>query len=407
MNPATLLVKKKNTRQLLEYLFNNGETSRVALAKAMDLSTATVTNLVTELMEQGLVYESRQESSAAGRKTHLLTFSKDIAYVITCSLIEIEEDYIRISLTDLCGNVLKEDGFHGNFYVSDTHTEVHLITEIISMIRSFMNTLSPSETAKICGIGICIGGMVDSSQLISVPTMNWRNLNLVTPLHSTFQVPVYAEGVTRIKALYELRWLDPSEKNVIYLNLSTGIGLVHFFNGKMIRGAYGIAGEIGHMSMNPDGPKCYCGNTGCFEQYCGMLRIMKKVGDILPQLDPSDRLYELVVKEKRPLTPKLVFQAFNEGSLAVYQQMHDVSRYLGAGLASIQNIYDPDKIVLSGYVDGEDDQVIRSAIIEARYRMVNRFGREIKVTRAHLKPEQTTVAIAMFVASRYLDELTK
>lgn len=405
MNPVTLSAKIKNTRKILDYIINNGETSRITLASALGLSTGTVTNIITGLIQQGLVYESRQESSSAGRKTTLLQFNGKRALIVTCIFKDPADCSIELAIQDLLGNTVCSEDIPCTLYVNTEHTEVMLIKEIITYIQTFINKQPDNIRRLLCAVGLCIAGMVDSNQLIYAPVFNWSHINLVTPLGASLHLPVYAEGITRIRALYELRWLDVSEKNVIYLNLSTGIGMVNFFNGKMIRGRTGIAGEVGHISLNPSGPRCYCGNCGCFEYYCGMSQILERVKYCLDKIDKNDVLYDLTVNQKKPVSPALVFEAWQKGSLVIYQLLSSVSKYLGAGLTTIYNIYDPDHIVLSGYADGLDGPIIEDAIIDAKSRIINKFSRELNITRARLKPEQESLATALFVTSKYLDSL--
>jgi predicted ArsR family transcriptional regulator len=101
MNPAAFAARQKNERHIIEYVVNSGETSRVELANALGLSTATVTNIVTDLLDKNLLYESRQAKSTVGRKTTLLKFNGELFYVLT---VEINADnYLSVSITDLDG----------------------------------------------------------------------------------------------------------------------------------------------------------------------------------------------------------------------------------------------------------------------------------------------------------------
>lgn len=411
MNPGILKVKQKNTRDILEFIIGEGETSRISIAKALRLSTGTVTNIVTELIEQGLVCEAGQEHSSAGRKTSILRFNDKKAYLVTSCFEHIGNekicDNIHLALCDLLGNIVSSRNLTLDINVRPENSDVIIIKNIISAIKEFIEEQDVRISSQIFGVGLCVGGMVDANQFIDAPASGWTHYNLVNPLRAALHLPVYAEGITRIKALYELRWLDESEKNVIYLNMSTGIGMVNFFNGKMVCGRTGIAGEIGHISLDINGPKCFCGNNGCFEYYCGLTNIIKRAEQLRDVLDESDVFYSLAEEADWNITPELLFKARDQGSLAIYQLFNDVAKYLGAGLATIYNVFDPDHLVLSGYADGLDDAVINNALIEAKSKIINKFSREMKVSRAHLKTNQESVAkaIALFVTEKYLDSV--
>lgn len=118
------------------------------------------------------------------------------------------------------------------FTISESFSESDMLKGLIAALRAFIAEQSSSTQAALCAIGICIHGMVNCRQTVDTPILNWKNVNLTIPLQAALHLPVYVEGVTRVKALYELRFIDLQEKNVLYLNLSSGVGAVNFFNGK-------------------------------------------------------------------------------------------------------------------------------------------------------------------------------
>lgn len=266
-----------------------------------------------------------------------------------------------------------------------------------------MQELSSDMRQSLCALGICVGGIVNAHRTIDMSRENWNNVNLAAPLSAALQLPVYVEGVTRIKALYEIRYVDVSEKNVIFLNFSTGVGMTSFFDGKMVQGRQGLAGEVGHISLDIHGPQCYCGNYGCFEQFCGMDNILKCISTLCN--DSEDVLYDIVVRKKTPITPRLLFLAHRMGSLAVHNLLCSVAEYLGAGIASIINIYDPDRIIISGYVHGEDDFLINRAISRARSRIINSFDRNVIISRARLESDNLHLPTSALVLKSVLERL--
>ncbi|HIS04154.1 MAG TPA: ROK family transcriptional regulator [Candidatus Pullichristensenella avicola] len=406
MNPVVLVEKRKNALGILNYLIDNGEASRQILSNELKLSSGTVTNIVTELLEKKLILESRQLRSAIGRKSTLLQFNWNLHNIITASIAVDVSDAVRLAVTNLEGEILAEESVQCDLRISETRSEFEVIKNIIDIFRGFFNQQLPDIQNSINAIGICIGGMVhapqntDSVQTIDLPLYNWYNVNLISPLSAALQLPVLIEGVTRIKALYEMRFIDPSERNVVFLNLSSGVGMVNFFNGKMVLGKYGIAGEIGHISLNIHGPKCFCGNNGCFEQYCGMNNILNRIPSMLS--DKSDILYDMVVQRHLPISPEMLFTAHKDGSLEAHRLLYEVSEYLGMGLATIINIYDPDRIILTGYLRGQDDFIMDRAISYARSRIVKSFDRNITISRSNLKDENHFLPISAFVLKNLL-----
>lgn len=400
MNPATLAARQKNERRILEYVVINGETSRVALANALGISTATVTNIVTNLMERNLLYESRKDRSAAGRKTTLLKFNGNLLYILTLEFLV--DNTIKLSVCNLIGDLLASETVSCQMTVTEACTHSQVLKNIFCVITRFLQNQPEHIRDNVKLIGLCLHGMVNAAQTFDAPSLNWKNFNLSKSLQAAMGMPVYAEGVTRIMANYEMRFIDPAEKNVIFLNLDNGIGMVHFFNKKMITGRTGIAGEVGHISLNIHGPRCYCGNRGCFEYYCGMDSILKRAEKLLTEENKLDTFYDMVINQKLPLTPELLFRAQAQGSLLIHDLLCSVSEYLGMGLANLYNIYDPDRIIVATEPPLPDNFILENAKNEARSRIVNQFSREIVISGAHLSGRSCHRAISDFVLWKYL-----
>ena len=399
MNPAAFAARQQNERRIIEYIVVNGETSRVTLAHTLGLSTATVTNIVTDLLERNLLFESRQEKSTVGRKTTLLKFNGDLHYILT---VEVNtERYINLAITNLVGNLLTSQTIPCQIEVTEDCPKTQVLKNIINALTTFLNAQPEAVQKKVKMLGLCLHGMVNAAKTFDIPGLNWKNLNLTMPLQVAMGMPVYAEGITRILANYEMRFIDPSEKNVLYLNMSTGIGMVHFFDRKMVMGRTGIAGEVGHISLNLHGPQCYCGNRGCFEYYCGMNFVLQRAEKLLTEENKSDPFYDMVVNQKLPLTPELLFRAQRAGSLLIHELLCSVSEYLGVGLANLYNIYDPDRIIVSMPPEADSNFLLENAKIEARSRIVN----QLNISNAHLNGSQIHRAISDFVLCQYLDSL--
>ncbi len=403
MNPAAYEAKRLNTRRIADYIISNGETSRIAISKDLGISTGTVTNIITDLMNMGLVYESGIRKNAVGRNSMILSFRSDIRYCVNAELRCTDE--MMLSVTDFSGREIDSLTVDCQLTLSPDRKETDVIKDIISIIKDFISGQSDQVRKKIFALGLSIEAAIRFDSSIYAPHSNWADMSLIIPLQAAINIPVFAEGVTRVKALYEKRFFDQSEKNVIYLNLASGVGMANFFNGKMVTGRTGIAGEIGHVSLNANGPECYCGSHGCFEYYCGMRSILKRAEELMKTVDHDDVFYDMAVRKHMPVTPEMLMEARNGGSLIIHELMCDVADYLGAGLAAIYNIYDPDRVIISGYVDDMDSFIIGSALNVARSMIVDRYNREMKVSRAHLKNSELHTAISSFVLSKYLDSV--
>ena len=409
MNPPNLSPRRKTMRRILDYMVIHKEVSRSTLAEALSLSAATVTNLTAELLEKQLLVEGRQTQAAVGRKTTYLKFNGDLQYILTLSFEKREdtspptERSLGLSVCNLLGDVLSSASFDCDLVVTDTRSAVHVLQTLIGIIRQMLDWQPDAIREKIAAIGVCFNGLINADHTLSLSLYNWNNLNLAAPLQAALGIPVYVDGITHIKALYEMRFLDPAEQNVLYLNLSTGIGMAHISEGKLLVGRHGLAGEVGHISLNLFGPPCYCGNRGCFEQYCGAYSLLEQASALLTEEHSQDVFYQLA--QTQPLTPQLLIQAWKQGSLLISELLRKAAVYLGAALTTLCNIYDPDRIIIASYLGDGDDALIDLAKMEAKSRIVNTFGRELIISRDHLDQTQLHRATCAFVLSHHMDLL--
>lgn len=401
MNPATSAIRLKNERDIIDYVISNGEASRVTLAAALGLSTPTVANIVSDLIEKNLLFEARREKSVAGRRTALLQFNGDLHYVLT---VEIAMGLV-VSVCNLIGDRLVSETIPCELKITETCSAAQVMKNIASSLSDFLQRQPEELQQRIKMIGLCPHGMVNSESTVDSILLNWRNFNLAKALEARMQIPVFIEGITRVLALYEMRHTSSLEKNILYLNISAGIGMVQFFDRKMVMGKTGIAGEIGHMTLDIRGPRCYCGNRGCFEYYCGMEYVKQRAQELLSEENKSDPFYHMAVVQKRPVTLDLLLEAQQEGSLIVHELLKSVAEYLGAALATLYNAYDPDRIIIAMEHNSERNFLLESAKAEARSRVVNQFTRELNITEAHLKISELHRAISTFALKKYLDTL--
>ena len=409
MNPPNPSPRRKTVRRILDYMSVHGEVSRSTLAEALSLSSATVTNLVTELLEKNLLVEGRQTQAAVGRKTTFLKFNASLRYILALSFEKRSdtllptERCLKLTVCDLLGNPLSDTVCDCDLVVTDTHSEAAVLQDLICIIRRTLDNQPAHVREKIAAIGVCFNGLINADHTLSLSLYNWNNLDLAAPLQASLGYPVFTDGITHIKALYELRFLNPSEQNVLYLNMSTGIGMAHISEGKLLTGRHGLAGEVGHISLNVFGPPCYCGNRGCFEHYCGPYSLLEQAAAMITPEREQDVFCRLL--KDNPLTPQLLLQAWKQGSLLISELLRTVATYLGAALANLYNVYDPDRLVIASYLGEGDDALIDLAKMEAKSRIVNTFGRELNISRDHQQHSQLYRATCAFVLSNIMDTL--
>ncbi|HUI67974.1 MAG TPA: ROK family protein [Nitrospirota bacterium] len=202
--------------------------------------------------------------------------------------------------------------------------------------------------SKVFAVGVGAPGviLVDKGVVVKSPNFpDWNNLPLKAELEKALNIPVFIENDANAAALGE-KWRGAGRniRSMIHITLGTGVGGGIILDNKIWHGADGMAGEIGHMTLIPDGRPCTCGNTGCLEMYASARGIVQSFREELErQKLPAPETLKNVTSEK-------VYQAAREGDAAARRVMKDMGRMLGIGIASLINIFNPERVVIGGGV---------------------------------------------------------
>jgi glucokinase len=218
----------------------------------------------------------------------------------------------------------------------------------------------------VVAIGIGMAGLIDvrSGTLLSTPNLVWRNLPLGEGLRAKYGLPVTVNNDATAAAWAESRLgASRGRADSLFVGIGTGIGGGIVSGGRLIRGAYGLAGEIGHTIVEPGGPLCGCGNRGCWEQVASGLAIAR-AGRRAVTDEPGSSIARLAGGDPQRATGELVTEAAQGGDEVAVAILATVARRLGEGVASLVNILDPEIVVIGGGV-GEAGDVLFGPLREA------------------------------------------
>ncbi len=280
MNHLTL--RNRNRGLVLSLIATSGELSRPDLVRLTGLTKMTITNIVSELMEQNLVEERRSETATIGRSAAILDIAAGAPKAVGLYL---SRESLSVILTDLRLRVL--------FYRS-----VPLSEETPESLGDKLCTLAGEAVGQtgspLLGIGISSIGPLDRDgrRLLSPPNFfDIGDFSLAERLEEQYALPVLVQNDMDAAALAEKlygrgRWLD----NFLYLGLANGIGAGIVIDGRLYTGSRGFSGEIGHLSIDLNGPLCSCGNRGCLETYVNMPVIRQRLAATAKQgsVEPAD-----------------------------------------------------------------------------------------------------------------------
>ncbi|HHW47091.1 MAG TPA: ROK family transcriptional regulator [Clostridiaceae bacterium] len=250
-----------NRNLVLNYIKENAPVSRTDIWENTDLSRASVTQIIKQLIEHGYVYEKGTGESRGGRKPCYLEFNANVRNII------VYDWHLKsLFLTDLNANIIYRKNVQFNGRISPDE-----FSEMIAEAVNETIEVQKLDIKKVIGFGLVIPGMIDpvNGNVILFVEQGWKNVNLKSMVESKTGIETTLEMDSNMLALGEFKYgVGNEEKNFVLLDVEDdGIGFAFIINGECYRGSNNMNGEIGHVSLNNEGPKCSCGRNGCIEAY--------------------------------------------------------------------------------------------------------------------------------------------
>ncbi|MFE9922595.1 ROK family transcriptional regulator [Streptomyces sp. NPDC005774] len=369
-------IRTANRYEVLRQIIAESPTSRQELAAATGLSLATVATLVGELLDLGMITEVGFEDSAGGRPRGLVAVDAAGGALIG---VDLAETYVRVELFDLALNVLaradEEMRPGGN-------RPEQVVDQVASAVGSVVERAG-IEPARVLGAGVSVPGQVDRATGVCeyAPNWDWHDVPLQDLLAERISHPLYLDNPLRACAVAEL-WFGAARGHgdAVVVNLGTGVGAGLVLGGGVHRGVSNSAGEWGHTTLVLDGRPCHCGNRGCVETYTGAPGIMLNLREASPHsplLRPDDQT----------ATIDALARGVAAGDPVAVEVLEDTARYVGAGIADLINLFNPEVVVLSSWVAAAFGEPLLDAVREAATRHALR--RPLAATRIVLSPIPT------------------
>ena len=253
---------------------------------------------------------------------------------------------IKIALVDKTGSIVYSD-------TVPTRAEMGYEYTINNMKKAISDLIAQTKVAKedISGIGFGFPGQIDCDNgvvLLAPNIPGWVNVPIAKIIEKEFSIPVKVDNDVRCAALAELNYgAGKGTQNLICITVGTGIGSGLIINGKIVRGAKNVAGEIGHIKLQMhDGPLCGCGDTGCLEAFASGPAIVAMAQEYILG-GKSTKYRELANPD---ITPYIVAEAAKQGDVVAKRIFEIIGEYIGIGLVSVINLLNPEKIVIGGGV---------------------------------------------------------
>jgi predicted NBD/HSP70 family sugar kinase len=343
-------IRRNNLEVVLRHLSLVGPDSRAGIAARAGLTRSTISRLVGDLIDLGLVRETgSHRAQGIGRPATWLEL--DGRHVLAVGA-EINVDYLAVLVTDLAGRDVYEQRIA---YDATAAGPDRSITALATLCRQALRELAgprPRRPAIIAGLTAAVPGLIDApARVVTLaPNLRWSGVPAAERLHELLQLgpaPVSVGNDASLAAIAEYRaGGHAGTPDLIYITGEVGIGGGIIVAGRPLLGVRGFGGEIGHMKLDPSGPLCGCGRRGCWEALIGLGALLRTVSPGGPggpgRPGGSDG-------EPPEVKAGAVARLARAGDAQVLDALATLGRWVGIGAANLANVFNPRAIILGGY----------------------------------------------------------
>jgi predicted NBD/HSP70 family sugar kinase len=335
-----------NQRILLNLVRSHQPLSQADLMRQSGLQRSTVSVITKQLISERWLREGAVGPTLRGRRPTFLHLNEDRAGIFG---INIQPSTTDLALANLSGRFLVQESISTP---SSPEKFVNLVSRRIREMQKEYPLLTYED------IGVSLPGRVDlsSQKFVFAPNLGWRETDLKTQLEDATGLSVSLENAANACALSEFWFGKHSDKiqNLIVVTVSEGIGVGMILNGQLVRGTSGLAGEFGHVTINDNGPKCGCGNHGCWEVYASNSAAVRYYNEAKTSQRNGKTNGR---KQHKPRTLDDLLQLMERDDPIASESLEHMAHYLGKGIAMLVTGLAPDMIVVVGDIARAWDKV--------------------------------------------------
>ena len=392
-------VKSHNLSTVLLALLRHEHISRVRLAEMIGLSTTTITNLIAELLEQGIVVEEGTEKRGrrrrVGRPRTALQLVPEARYAVG---IHIGVGSVRVGVADLRAHLLSRLTLDHPL----ERAAEEVLAETAALVREAI-TQSGINLQDLVGVGVGASGLVNWRTGVNMvaPNLGWRDVPIRNRFAEYLGLPVCVDNNVRAMALGEALFgagQDVRALAFVYARIGVGAGFV--VGGQLYRGSGAGAGEIGHTTIVPDGGEpCRCGNTGCLETLVSEPAIVRLAQELAKQ--DGDGILATHLQGGEGTIIERIFAAARVGDTATRTMLEERARYMGIALANLINILHPELIVLGGILAQAYDLLGPAIEATMRQRAFANLGERVQLQTASFGRQAGVIGAAALALNAF------
>jgi len=364
------VMRQMNLSAILHHLRENAPISRATLADMTGLNKTTVSSLVGELIDSQFVREiGLLKSTSAGRRAVLLTLNPQAGCIVSG---EIGVDFISVITADFASEII----WRHQDRIDPAMGQAAIVERAIALLRQAADE-GRASCGMLLGAALGVPGLVDQATgvLLFAPNLRWENVPVRAALQQAFDIPVFVDNEANLAALSE-HYFGAARgfQEVLYVSAGVGLGGGVVHGGQVCRGVTGMAGELGHMTMDPDGELCNCGNRGCWETQVSQQALFRRIKQAI-DAGQASRLPKLVNGDLGRLTVPAVTDAALDGDLVALESLDAIGHRLGIGIASLVNALNPELVVFGGILSLAWEFLL-PAVTEEMHKRALRWNRE-------------------------------
>lgn len=371
---STAALRTANQQRVLELLrgrTSSRATTQAELARLSGLAPATVSNIVRTLAEAGVV----DVEPGSGRRGSTVTLAPSMGAVVG---IDFGHSHVAVAVGDLTGTVLAEV----RRPISATHASSEGLAAARALLDGLLTEHSLGGDVRSIGLGLpapMTAGVVRSSAILP----GWIGVNAPQAVQEHFGVEVHLDNDANLGALAEHRQgVARGKQNSVFVKVSSGVGAGIVIHDKLFHGASGTAGEIGHLTLDENGPVCRCGSRGCLEAYTS-----------------TGALQALMAPHIPDATVEEIVGAARSGNVSALRALEDAGLHLGWALASVVNLLNPALVVVGGEMARAGDLLLDPARIGLRRHALDAVA-ATPVVRSQLAERASLVGAVLLAAER-------
>ncbi len=350
---------------IIRHYILKGENTLAEISKEMDMSVPTITKLVSELIEEGFVIDFGKQETNGGRRPNIYGVNPDSGYFVG---VDVKKFRINVALINFKGDIIKTK-YNIPFVYDNTQSSFDTLCKTIN---DFISGVSIPKS-KILSVGVNMSGRVNAHTGQSYSLYFFSETPLTEILQEKLGLHVTIDNDSRSMAYGEyMSGVVENEKNILFVNVSWGLGLGIITNGKLYYGKSGFSGEFGHVNAFDNEVICHCGKKGCLETQASGSYIYRRFMEKIAEGNTS--VLEKKIKKGETIIQEDILNAALKDDMLAIELIEEVGNTLGKHIAGLINLFNPELVVIGGAVAVAGDYLllpIKSAVKKYSLNLVN------------------------------------